>query len=127
MRWIRTNRRLGSWCGLLAIAIQIVFSFGHLHRTGGLRPGPPQAAAGIYTQTTVEPGDPASQPIGLPFEYCAICVVIKIGASTVPAEAPASGAPVVASKARFAPHAEAAAWVLAHLLFQARAPPSRLT
>lgn len=72
----------------------------------------------------VEPGDPASQPIGLPFEYCAICVVIKMGASTVPAEAPAYGAPTVAGKARFAPPTEAAAWTLGHLLFDARAPPS---
>jgi hypothetical protein len=111
---------------LLAIAIQIIFSFGHAHRIEGFRSGElsPRAAAGIHSQAMVEPGDPASKPIGLPFEYCAICVVIKMGASTVPAEAPASGVPVATGKVRFAPYAEAAAWRIGHLLFQARAPPS---
>lgn len=72
----------------------------------------------------VEPGDPASKPIGLPFEYCAICIVIKMGASAVPAEAPAYGAPAAGGEARFAPYAEAAPSTLGRLLFQARAPPS---
>jgi hypothetical protein len=125
MRWVRTNRRFGSWCALLAIAIQIIVSFGHAHRIEGFRQGEllPQAA-GIYGQSMAERGDPASKPIGLPFEYCAICVVIKMGASTVPAEAPASSLPVIAGKARFTPHVEAATSTLGHLLFQARAPPS---
>jgi hypothetical protein len=126
MRWVRSNRRFGSWCALLAIAIQIVFSFGHSHRTGGFRPGEllPQAAAAVYSASLAQPGDPASKPIGLPFEYCAICIVIKMGASAVPAEAPAYGAPAVAGKARFAPYAEAAPSTFGRLLFQARAPPS---
>jgi hypothetical protein len=126
MRWVRTNRRLGSWCALLAIAIQIIFSFGHSHGTGGFRPGEPllRATAGVYGGLTVEPGDPASKPIGLPIEYCAICIAIKMGASAVPAKAPAYGAPTVAGKAQLAPIAEAAAGTLGHLLFHARAPPS---
>ncbi len=126
MRWVRTNQRYGSWCALLAIVIQIVVSFGHAHRIEGFSPGglSPQPTAGIHSQSTVEPGDPASKPVGVPFEYCAICVVIKMGASSVPAEAPASGAPLIASKARFAPYVEAVASTLGHLLFQARAPPS---
>jgi hypothetical protein len=126
MRWFRTNRRFGSWCALLAIAVQIILSFGHAHRIEGFRSGglSPQAVVAAHSQPTVEPGDPVSTAIGLPFEYCAICVVIKMGASTVPAEAPASGVPTVAGRARFAPGAEAAAWTLGRLLFQARAPPS---
>jgi DUF2946 family protein len=125
MRWVRTNRRFGSWCALLAIAIQIIFSFGHSHRAGGFRPGEllPQAASGAYSGSMVEPGDPASKPVGLPFEYCAICVVIKMGASAVPAEAPAYGAPALAEKAQFAPRAEAPPSTSGHFLFQARAPP----
>jgi hypothetical protein len=125
MRWVRTNLRYGSWCALLAVAIQIVVSFGHAHRIEGFRQGEllPQAAAGIHSQSAIEPGDPASKPIGLPFEYCAICVVINMGASTMPAEAPASVVPVVVSRVRFSAHAEAAPWRFGHLLFQARAPP----
>jgi hypothetical protein len=125
MRWVRTNLRIGSWCALLAVAIQIIVAFGHAHRIEGFRQGAllPQAAAGIHGQSAVDTSDPATKPIGLAFEYCAICVVIKMGASTMPADAPASGVPVVASKVRFSPYAEAATWTFGHLLFQARAPP----
>ena len=107
------------------MAIQIVVAFGHAHRIEGFRQIPllPQATAGIHSQSAIDPGDPASPPIRPAFEYCAICVVINMGASTMPAEAPASGVPIVVTTVRFAPHAEAATWTFGHLLFQARAPP----
>ncbi len=123
MHWVRTNRRFGAWCALVAIALQVILSFGHAHRIEGFRPGVPFQAA-VDAQTTVEQGDPASKPAGLTVEYCAICVVIKMGASAVPPEAPASGAPIAPGKVQFAPYAEAFAWTLEHRLFQARAPPS---
>jgi hypothetical protein len=122
MQWIRTNRRFGAWCALAAIVLQILVSFGHTHRVGfrpvGLVPG----AAAVHA--VAEPGDPASNGAGLGAEYCAICAVIKMEASAVPPEAPASSVPVTAGGVRIAPHAEAAAFAPAHLLFQSRAPPS---
>src|SRR6266446_3408412 len=126
MRWVRTNRRCGAWWALLAMAIQIIVSFGHAHRIEGFRQGAlvPQAAAGTINQLANDPGDPASKPVRPVFDYCAICVVINMGASMMPADAPASGAPVDVSKVQFSPHAEAAPSPLGHLLFQARAPPS---
>jgi len=107
------------------MVIQIVVSFGHAHRIEGFRQTPllPQVPAGIHSQSATEPGDPASNPVGPAFEYCAICVVINMGASALPVETPASGVPVIVSKIRFSPHADAAAWTFGHLLFQARAPP----
>jgi hypothetical protein len=108
------------------MAIQIIVSFGHAHRIEGFRQGAllPQATAGIHNQLTDDLGDPASKPVRLVFDYCAICVVINMGASMMPADAPASGAPVDVSKIRFSPHTEAVPSTLGHLLFQARAPPS---
>jgi hypothetical protein len=134
MQWVRTSRRFGAWCALVAIALQIILSFGHAHRTEGFPSGAPyqgalfqsapfQPAAAIDARTAVERGDPAS-PAGLAFEYCAVCAVIKMGASAVPQEAPASGVPVLAGGVRLAPHADVAAWTVEHQLFQARAPPS---
>jgi hypothetical protein len=124
MRWVRTNRRFGGWCALVAIALQIALSFGHAHRIDGFRPvGLLQAATAIHAQTSAERADPAPKPAGLAFEYCAICIVVKMGAAAVPPEEPSSDVPVSAGGVRLAPHAEAAAWTLAHLLFQARAPP----
>jgi len=109
----------------VAIALQIALSFGHAHRIEGFRPGGlAQAAAAIHAQTVVEQADPASKLSGMAFEYCAICVAVKMGAAAVPPEAPVSGVPVMAGKVRFAPHVDAASWMLGHLLFQARASPS---
>src|SRR5260370_40777193 len=119
MEGVRTNRRFGAWCALAAIALQIILSFGHAHRIVGFRSGALLQAAAADAQTTVERTDPAPKAPALAFEYCAICVVIKMGASSVPPEAPASGVPVIAGGAQFAPHAEAAAWTLAHRLVQA--------
>jgi hypothetical protein len=125
MHWVRTNRRFGAWCALLAITLQIVLSFGHTHRFDGFRPGAlsPQAVAALLGQPAAEPGTPASKP-GLVYEYCAICAVIEMGASAVPPETPAFISPAAAGKARFVLHAEAAASVRERLLFEARAPPS---
>jgi hypothetical protein len=108
------------------MAIQIIVSFGHAHRIESFRQGAllPQATAGIHDLSTVEPSDPGSKPIGLPFEYCAICVVIKMGASAMPAEVPASNVPLNVSRIRFSPRADAVTPTPGHLLFQARAPPS---
>jgi DUF2946 family protein len=106
----------------VAIAIQIIASFGHAHRLGGF--GAAQAAAGIHVQSALEAPDPAPKPIGFPFEYCAICVVADMSASMMPARAPASEAPAAVGKIRFSPDAQSAPRPWAYLLFQARAPPS---
>ncbi len=123
MQWVRTNKRFGAWCALVAIALQVILSFGHAHRIEGFRPGALLQAA-VHAETTLERSDPTSKPAGLAFEYCAICVVIKMGACAVPPEAPSSGAPIATGNVRFACHAEGGAGTSAHLLFQARAPPS---
>lgn len=108
------------------MAIQIIVSFGHAHRIESFRQGAllHQATAGIHELLTVEPSDPGSKPIGLQFEYCAICVVIKMAASAMPAEAPASNVPVSLGRIRSSPRTEPAALTPGYLLFQARAPPS---
>jgi hypothetical protein len=112
----------------LAITLQIVLSFGHAHRFDGFRPGAlaPQAVAAFALpgKPAAEPGAPASKPAGLVYEYCAICAVIEMGASAVPAATPASISPAAAGKARFTSFAEAAASIRERLLFEARAPPS---
>jgi len=107
------------------MAIQIIVSFGHAHRIEGFRQGAllAQATSAIQSPLSSEPGDPTPKPIGLVFDYCAICVVVNMGMAMLPPDAPASAAPVDVSAVQFLPRAEAAPWTLWHLLFQARAPP----
>jgi hypothetical protein len=124
MEWVRTNRRFGAWCVLLALTLQIVLSFGHTHRFDGFRPGALSPQAGLPAQPSAEPGTPASKPAGIVYEYCAICAVIEMAASAAPPAMPASVAPAAAGKVRFALHVEAAAAIRERLLFEARAPPS---
>jgi hypothetical protein len=108
------------------MAIQIIVSLGHAHGIEGFRQGAlfPQVTGGIHKQLTDDPGDPTSKPVRLAFDHCAICEVVNMGASVMPADAPASGERVDVSKVQFSPHAEAAPSTAGHRLFQARAPPS---
>jgi hypothetical protein len=126
MYWVRTNRRFGAWCALLAITLQIVLSFGHIHRFDGFRPGTflPQAIVAVQDQPAATAGNPASKPAGLAFEYCAVCAVIEMGASAVPAATPSYVTPITAGGVRFASYAAAAASTLERLPFEARGPPS---
>jgi hypothetical protein len=126
MHLIRTNRRFGAWCALLAITLQIVLSFGHAHRFDSFRPSALslQPVAAVPDQPAAEADNPTQKPAGLAFEYCAICAVIEMGASAVPAATPAYLVPVAASRVQFASYAEATASTLDRLLFEARAPPS---
>jgi hypothetical protein len=122
MQWIRTNRQFGAWCALVAVALQIVLSFGHIHSVDGVhRDGLFQAGTAVHAWAGQ---NPASDAAGLAAEYCTICAVIKMAASSAPPEAAGPGVPVMASGARFDARHTEAAWTLAHLLFQARAPPS---
>jgi hypothetical protein len=108
------------------MAVQIIVSLGHAHGIEGFRQGAlfPQAAGGIHKQLTNEPGDPTSKPVKLAFDHCAICEVVNMGASVMPADAPTSGVPVDIAQVQFSPNTEAVPSTLGHRLFQARAPPS---
>lgn len=126
MQWVRTNRRFGAWCALVAITLQIVLSFGHAHRFDVFRPGALslRLVAAAPDQPAAEPGAPASKPGKLAFEYCAICAVIEMGASAVPPATATHLVAVAASRVRFAAYAESTASTLERLPFEARGPPS---
>ena len=34
MRWVRSRQKLGAWCALFAVTVQLVLSFGHVHVAG---------------------------------------------------------------------------------------------
>jgi hypothetical protein len=123
MQWVRKNVRYGSWCALLAVMIHFAVSFGHAHRIDPLRQGMLFPQAGAYTQSVTEPDGRTSKPVGLAFDYCAICVVINLGASMMAASAPVSTGPATVNTLRYSRHADAPQWALAHPFFRARAPP----
>lgn len=121
MRWVRANLRVAAWCGLFALAIQLVLSSGHFH-FGGVG-----AAAADGSQLTLahrldvagaptKPGDPDA-------DYCAICALINLSHSLVPGVTPAIALAAVDSHALTFPRLEAPLTAPASRLASARAPP----
>jgi hypothetical protein len=121
MQWFRSKRWIGGSLALLALAIQLGVSFGHIHERDLLPGGHGNAwasqLAGASRQAPSTPSHP-SDP-----DACAICAVIAMAASlAIPAPPAVVHAPV-----------QVAAWLQDRAMiaapsnrrpqFQARAPP----
>ena len=117
MHWCRTRLRLGSYIALFALAVQLVLAFGHVHLDGGGR------------QTRIEVSAATAAPAGhngpkVADDFCAVCALIHLASTLVPAELAALPLPVVFGQLRrpesalhFALPASSPA------AFAARAPP----
>src|SRR5208283_187796 len=127
MHWVRSNIRPGSWCALLALAVQLVLSFGHVHRLEfpSVSASSPLSAVGIgaVSATGSDASSAPAIPIGLGSDYCAICAVMVLANSVRMAAAPALARPAVGTRVRFAKKPEIVSAASPHLLFRARAPP----
>ena len=125
MRWVRSNIRPGSCCALLALAIQLALSFGHVHRaefpwvSGHASPSALAAGAASVSDAAAAP----AKPVGLASDYCAICAAMVLANSVRPAAAPSSRMPAGNIGVRFWARAEVFSATSPHRLFQARAPP----
>jgi hypothetical protein len=122
MRWIRRNRRIGAWAALFALAVQITLSFGHIHL--GKVASSPLPAHATQWQLGDRDAPARSGHHSDANDFCAICATIAMVASSV---LPEPSAPIPPTAAPHAWSREFAAAVLsrpAHILFQARAPPS---
>jgi len=121
MRWFRRNMRFGSWCALVALAIQLVSSFGHLHIVGS-------AAAAAALTSAADPlvGAPEDQPApakhGRVADYCTICASIHL-AGLLTAEPPSMATLHPSSGVRLKVLVEATTSSYSGLPFNARAPP----
>src|SRR5437867_1446129 len=104
MCWFRANVRFGSWCALFALTIQLALSFGHLHRHGIVwRSGTsPLSVLWSSRPPAAVPDAPAvpADPTGIAFEHCAICAIINLAGSIVPAAPPALPLPTVIKRIR---------------------------
>ena len=118
MIWVRGNRRIGAGLALLALALQLVLSFGHIH-LGDI--AIPQAAAAAAA-TAPNPGTPANRHHGTQ-DICAICVALNLTANSVVPAAATLVLPVVFTQAWLPDFKAALISSEPHLFFQARAPP----
>jgi hypothetical protein len=121
MRWIRSNVRIGAWCALAALVLQLVLSFAHVHLEGGSATAPGLALAAPAADTANPPSN--NEPKGHPGDFCAICALIQLAGTLTPATAPVLELPVVFSPVPFAVHTDRDLAAAAPLSFQARGPP----
>jgi hypothetical protein len=122
MGWVRSKLKFGSWFALIALAVQLAAAFGHVHRAGPV--GWAAGLAGVERGISQLPGTgDGPKPLGPAPEYCAICAVINLGASMLPAAAPSPAIPTVFSPTSIVIADGIAPAASAHSPFQARAPP----
>jgi hypothetical protein len=121
MGWVQHHRQHGAMLALIALALQIVFTFGHVH-LHGLGGSSHIAIAGQVSLPHAPPKVPA--PIPDDDGYCAVCASIFL-ASTAFAPAPPQ-LPLTANFERVEHPFSVTAALTArpHLAFRSRAPPA---
>jgi hypothetical protein len=117
MSWWRSRRRGGAGLGLLALLVQIVLSFGHIHAEDFQPAARPVAALAHQS-----PSYPKTPP-GHPDDNCPICMAVQLAAAGVVAAPPILALPSafirIAHRATVAHDISVARYVL----FRTRAPP----
>ncbi|HEY2526894.1 MAG TPA: DUF2946 family protein [Xanthobacteraceae bacterium] len=125
MNWFRSRIRSSARLALFALAVQMVLSFGHMHRDDlGLPPLAASDGAQVVAATTPTSAHPADQnQYPAPDDYCPICASMVLIATAVPSLPPVLIVPGPVEPAWLSPapvHSVTPQFVLS---FRARAPP----
>ena len=118
MRWVRGHSRIGSWVALVALTLQLVLAFGHVH-TGALGHAPDIVAltAGGSAAQPQAPATPGDQ------DYCAVCAVLSLVSGAQGATAPALPMPLATATVALLTEPETVHAAELRPAFQSRAPP----
>ena len=120
MRWFRTNRLFGARLALIALALQLVLTFGHVH-------APSAATTQQISQLDrfgSQDRDHNRNHNGLADTDCPTCALIQLSAMSAPSVAPELPLPVAFAFVTLRPRSEIAAAPAPDAPFQARAPPA---
>jgi hypothetical protein len=130
MRWFRSNRLVGAWLALLALAVQLIVSFGHVHPenfNSAIGAGSAQLAS-VVQQASKDTGSPATpsdhRGSGLPHDDCAICVSIYLAGSALIGQPPALAVPTTFDAVLLPPLNEFDLELVRYFSFRTRAPPA---
>jgi len=125
MNWFRSNIRSFVWLALVAFAVQMAVSFGHMHREDfGLSPLAAADRGEFASITKRAPTVPAKQDHHRgSHDNCAICASVTLLASGIPALPPALAAPPAIGRLPRSDAPVEARSAQIPLSFQARAPP----
>lgn len=120
MRWFRSQRRLGAWAALFALAVQFVVAFGHVHVGSTATPSLLVALAGPAIGHEPQPHRGSHHASD---ELCAICVVSGLIGSAQIATPPVLLPPPTLTAALLPLAADAARTEQRRVAFRSRAPP----
>jgi len=118
MRWIRRNSRFGSWTAILALAIQLVLSFGHVHFESFQG-----SSAVIASSSQPQSNTSDDDERGAGHKFCAICVALNLTSSSVLPTVELPATPVDHSHQWISALHPAQFSESLYFLFQPRAPP----
>ena len=118
MRWFRTNRQFGGRLALIALTLQLVLTFGHVHT--------PSAALASALQASQSDDTAPLGPnhSGIADIDCATCALIQLSTISAPSVAPELPLPVAAEFLVLQPSVEFAAAAEPPASFRARGPPT---
>ena len=123
MRWFRSNTGFIGWLALFAIACQLMLTFGHVHAGKKYGGADWVAFAPGAESTDHRPVSPAN-PSGTTDEFCAICANINLAGTLVVPLVASVVVPISFNSTLPEPESETRPGSIAHLLFNARGPPS---
>ena len=121
MRWLRYDRRIGSWLALVALVIQFGLSFGHFHPDTIQRTD--AAGATLSRQAHAAKSFPTQQPSQDGDDYCAICASIYLAANSFIPVAPQLPVPSASHIVERFERGVAVCVARRRAPFQSRAPP----
>ena len=126
MNWFRSRIRSGAQLALFALAVQMVLSFGHMHRDDlGLPPLPTSDETPVASVAIQAPAHPANQTHRpAPDDYCPICASMALIATAMPSLPPVLTVPEPIRRVWPTQMPVRGVSLKVALSFQARAPPA---
>ena len=122
MGWFRDNIRQGSWMALIALAINFVLAFGHVHALAGTGSGQSQIA--LAALSTLDDGDRTpNHPTDKVDYLCPICIAKAAMGNALAATPPALHAILAEASVDRAVEHESAIPQPPCAAFQSRGPP----
>jgi hypothetical protein len=130
MKWFRSNIRHGSRLALLALAVQLMFAFGHFHGFAAQAApaiqsdaAPSAVSSDTASEAARQPSPASHDPDQQPIDACAICAVMALASTALFAAPPLLLLPQAIELLYVATDAEFVHLNAAHAAFQPRAPP----
>jgi len=117
MRWFRANRRWGGRLALLALALQFVLAFAHVHAEDFAAPAHSSVAISTVADDPICPGHETSQ------DDCSICATIQMLRTAVNSATPLLTPPSFVTYEWSLSASTQALALHTSTLFHARAPP----